>query len=87
MRCTANRLAAYFAEVSELSLIVSDGCAAVATCVPGFDSLTGDEQDAAVDHAFRVPCRVSDDEYGPDAWGRTVVSCAIAPNRTCFSDV
>ena len=73
MRCTADRLAAYFAEVSELSLVVSDECAAVVTSVPGFDSLTADEQDTAVDLAFRVPCRVSLDEYGPDAWGRTVV--------------
>ena len=73
MRCSADRLAAYFAGVSELSLVVSDECAAVVTSVDGFDKLEGDEQDAAIDRAFEVPCRITEDNYGPDMWGRTVV--------------
>lgn len=83
MRCSADRLAAYFAGVSELSLVVSDECAAVVTSVDGFDKLGGEEQDAAIDRAFEVPCRISEDDYGPNMWGRTVVRVPAHCFCTC----
>lgn len=73
LRCPPERLSAYFADMSELSRLVTDSCAAVASGVPGFDALPAEAQDSAVDQAFVVPTRVGTDGYAPDVWGKSVV--------------
>lgn len=74
-RCDADRLAQYFAGVSELSAIVSLECTRVigGSRKASYEALDHSKQDTSMNAAFSIPCGVTEQAYGPNAWGRTVV--------------